>query len=386
MVEARVNNGFIRVPTKLKENSKIYVERVDEQSILLIPVSLDLEKVYIEPTTHCNLSCIMCVRNVWEDDHTEMAFSDFEKIVEDLKEFPMLGEVTFGGYGEPFAHKNILDMVRLVKEDLGAKVRVSTNGTLIGENAQEIIKSGIDTLIVSLDAVSSDKYKDIRGFDINSIESNIRTVIEEKKCLKSRIPIIEIEFVAMKNNIDELKKVIDFAHEINDVDRILVTNVFAHTEKMSEERLYPGDKEVLFLDFSKYALSRLMKLSLPQTDITTERYCQFILNNSCVISATGNVYPCYRLMHTYPAYIQDRVKRVVHHPFGNVFNEKLGKIWTSEEYVRFRNKVRRFGFPSCPDCVFRDGCWFVEETVLDCWYNSPSCADCLWSRGIIRCP
>jgi len=47
--------------------------------------------------------------------------------------------------------------------------------------------------------------------------------------------------------------------------------------------------------------------------------------------------------------------------------------------------VRKFHFPSSPDCDLRESCDFRERNE-GCWGWNPSCADCLWAQDIIRCP
>ncbi len=79
-------------------------------------------------------------------------------------------------------------------------------------------------------------------------------------------------------------------------------------------------------------------------------------------------------------------KEVVAHSFGNTFKEKLSDIWTSKNYEVFRYNIKNSIYPSCTDCSLMDACSFTENTEFDCWGNNPSCADCLWARGIIKCP
>ena len=70
---------------------------------------------------------------------------------------------------------------------------------------------------------------------------------------------------------------------------------------------------------------------------------------------------------------------------GNIAQQPLPDIWTSETYCRFRNEVRDFHFPSCPDCDLRDSCDLRAHNQA-CWGWNPSCADCLWAQDIVRCP
>ena len=64
----------------------------------------------------------------------------------------------------------------------------------------------------------------------------------------------------------------------------------------------------------------------------------------------------------------------VSHYHARVFNEE-GRLMLED-----------FRFPSCTDCKLLSGCAYIDDNEMDCWGNSPSCAECLWARRIIACP
>jgi hypothetical protein len=62
--------------------------------------------------------------------------------------------------------------------------------------------------------------------------------------------------------------------------------------------------------------------------------------------------------------------------------ESLATVWQKPDYVAFRDRVRRFDFPPCTDCA----CELAESNEEDCFGNPhPTCGDCLWARGVVRC-
>ena len=75
-----------------------------------------LKKLYIEPTTKCNLNCKMCFRHTWFDE----PFCDLS--LEDYKQPKSVETIFFGGMGEPMFHKDILEMIRLAAETGAEKV------------------------------------------------------------------------------------------------------------------------------------------------------------------------------------------------------------------------------------------------------------------------
>ena len=90
-----------------------------------------LKKLYIEPTTKCNLNCKMCFRHTWFDEPVcDMSLEAYRHV---LATMPRSVEpIFFGGMGEPLFHKDILEMIRMAAET-GAEVELLTNGTLLNE-------------------------------------------------------------------------------------------------------------------------------------------------------------------------------------------------------------------------------------------------------------
>ena len=55
-----------------------------------------LGRVYIEPSSRCNLSCRTCIRQTWSEPQGDMAPELFRKVVEDLRRFPGLASAMLG--------------------------------------------------------------------------------------------------------------------------------------------------------------------------------------------------------------------------------------------------------------------------------------------------
>jgi MoaA/NifB/PqqE/SkfB family radical SAM enzyme len=111
-----------------------------------------MEKVYIEVTSRCNLSCSMCSRNFWENEKiSDMDFSLFEKIIDEIRDEKSIKTVFFGGVGEPLMHPNILDMIKLVKR-AGKRAELITNGTLLNDKMiSDLKRTWLDQIWVSVD-------------------------------------------------------------------------------------------------------------------------------------------------------------------------------------------------------------------------------------------
>jgi len=253
---------------------------------------------------------------------------------------------------------------------------------------------------VMLGSIPADEYHcqveapEIRpGLDDDTVASdvlhNIRGLNETKTELNSLTPALGIEFVALQSNVAELAHLTGLASRLG-AARVLVSNVLAYTDEMRGEILY-GYEPRSPLGAGGWpvragAWVMFGTLDLPRMHWGAEQRCRFVHDRAAVIGWDGSVVPCYALSHNYDYLaIDGRRKQVTRYVLGNVTQQALTEVWTSEEYCRFRNQVSAFFFPSCPDCDLRESC-DLRERNEGCWGWNPSCADCLWAQEIIRCP
>jgi len=380
-------NDFVQ-RRRLAPNLEYWLDE-REGELILRPRLPDVRKLYIEPTTGCNLHCRTCIRNVWGDPEAKMSMDTFRRIVDSLDRLPNLNRVVFTGFGEPLSHPNILEMIEAVRKcDLA--VSVGSNGLLLKQKmAQELVRLGVDRLVVSVDGVRPETYADIRGAMLSQVLDNIRGLNEAKHQFGSLFPALGIEFVALKSNLAELAELTGMASRLN-AARVLVSNVLPYTEDMRDEMLYGYEPRPPFKagGWPVKADAWVMwgTLDLPRMHWGAERRCRFVQDRSLVVGWDGGVAPCYALSHNYSYFaIDGRKKQVSRYLLGNVNEQSLSEIWMAEDYVRFRGEVRGFHFPSCPNCDLRESC-DLRERNEGCWGWNPSCADCLWAQDIVRCP
>lgn len=386
--------GQLILPEEVQQRQRIspqaeYWLEEREGDLILHPRRPDVRKLYIEPTTTCNLDCRTCVRTIWEDPKAPMAMTTFERLVAGLPDLPNLNRVVFTGFGEPLAHPHLLDMIGVMRER-GLAVSLGSNGLLLKPKiARELVRLGVDRLVISVDGAKPETYADVRGAMLSTILSNIRGLNEAKSQLGSLTPALGIEFVALRSNVAELRELTSLASQLG-AARVLVSNVLAYTEEMRDEMLYGYEPRPPF-DAGGWPVKlgawvTWGTLELPRMHWGAERRCRFVQDRSIVVGWDGGVSPCYALSHNYSYFpIDGSKKQVARYVLGNVNEQSLAEIWMSEEYVRFRSEVRSFHFPSCPDCDLRESC-DLRQRNEGCWGWNPSCADCLWAQDIVRCP
>jgi MoaA/NifB/PqqE/SkfB family radical SAM enzyme len=364
-----------------------------------------LAKVYVEPTSRCNLSCRTCIRNAWEESQGDMTSSTFDRLVENLKELPSRPDIFFSGFGEPLLLDNIAEMVARVKAVAG-KVELITNGMLLTEQcSRELIEAGLDTLWVSVDGATAEHYADVRlGAALPTVFDNI-THFSELRNSSNTTPEIGISFVAMRKNITDLPVLLQMSSRLG-ASRYMVTNVLPYTKEMCQEMLYARSVD----GKDSMPSPQSPSVNLPRIDLTPDTHdaivqaicnrqnvqlngvpmgqekgrCPFVERGSVAVSWDGAVSPCLALMHSYVSYLHDRRRLVERHTIGNLMDKDLKSIWEAPEYIDFRKRVQAFDFSPCIWC---GGCSWSEKNHEDCFANTfPTCGGCLWAQGVIQCP
>ena len=365
-----------------------------------------LNKLYIEPTNRCNLDCRTCMRNSWNESMGNMSMDVFRQIIEGVKLFSPVPEIFFGGFGEPLFNPQIIDMVSEAKRT-GAIVKLITNGILLTPNmSQSLLKAGIDFIWISIDGATPESYADIRlGAALPKVLENIKqfnqiimSTCYEEYCAfipqyKTRLGIT---FVAMKRNIADLPAVLKMGRELK-VEHILVTNVLPYTEEMCDEILYAnlwdsfGNPSLTLprMDPNTISLDKLYRevntVNWLESHIANAiNRCPFIDKGCGAISWNGNFSPCLALLHTNTSYVIGQMHTTKRWEIGSIQKQGLKDLWYNSEHLAFREKVKKFEFPSCATCRT---CGFFDNNEEDCWGNVfPVCGGCLWAQGLIRCP
>ena len=222
-----------------------------------------MKHLTIEITSRCNLSCSMCVRNSWKDDQGDLDLKVFRSL---LSVFPRLDSLSLSGYGEPFLHPNLLEMIRTARELLPARSRIhlTSNGTLVDRNlVKEVVGAGLNGIALSMDSLEADAFESIRG---GASLRSVTACLEDFAVLREGLPkdsfAIELSIVAMKRNIQELPRLIRFGAD-NHVDTLWVNNVLPHTETIAQEILYDRPSEHVLGLIGK-TMERLRAMGLDQ--------------------------------------------------------------------------------------------------------------------------
>ncbi len=150
-----------------------------------------------------------------------------------------------------------------------------------------------------------------------------------------------------------------------------------------------GKVEKVFSNAEKTAREYNVKLTLPPTKFkVNERSCPYMEKKAVAVRWDGKVSPCQEYLHEHQLYINKHSKTFKNFFFGDIKEANLKEIWKGSEYVKFRERTENLPetVPWCGNCPYSTlKCWFIESNEVDCYSNSPSCSECIYSTGMAKC-
>lgn len=287
--------------------------------------------ISIEPANFCNLQCPECPVGNKElpiPPHSKFDIQIYKKLVDELK--PTLLHIIFYFQGEPFINNQLNELINYAHK-ARLFTSTSTNGQfLTDKRAKEIVLSGLDKLIVSVDGSTQEVYETYRvGGNLQITLDGIKRIVAWKKELNSATPLIDIQFLVLKTN----------EHQMEDMKR-LVKSIGADRLTFKTAQLYDfenGNK--LLTTKNKYARYRLRKDGKYQIKGRQPNHCWRLWSGS-VLNTQGEVLPC----------CFDKKSKF---SFGNIQENSFSKTWHNVSASGFRGKIlqNRKQLEMCKNCT-----------------------------------
>lgn len=166
----------------------------------------------------CNLLCAHCYRrfNKTRTPRRRLSIEDFKMLIDQCQELgvPSIG---LGTECELFLHEQIEEAINYVSDRDFLDFWIMTNGLLLtDEKIKTILDSNATRLTVSLDAISNDTFRKVRGKGFYRIMSNIFKFLEEREKRQTTLPILRVSFIDYNLNTHECSDFINFWSRIAD--------------------------------------------------------------------------------------------------------------------------------------------------------------------------
>jgi putative metalloenzyme radical SAM/SPASM domain maturase len=171
-------------------------------------------RLYVEVTTKCNLTCEMCVKQdgsggIADGSMSPQIFAALEPA------FPHLESLVLNGVGESLLHPSLEAFIARARALLPerASIGFQSNGMLLTERrARSLVDAGLDRICLSLDAVSQDSFRTLRGGgELQGVAAAFANLVRAGAARPNRPLKLGIEFVLMRDNLAELPAAIRWA-------------------------------------------------------------------------------------------------------------------------------------------------------------------------------
>jgi len=270
----------------------------------------------IEPTTACNLGCPECPSGLKQFTRPtgKLDLLLHQKMISELKRSVFY--INYYFQGEPFLHPQFLELIKEAKKNR-IYTATSTNAHFIdAEKAREIVNSGLDRLIISIDGLTQKTYENYRiNGQLEKVIQGTEFLIEAKKQAKSSTPHLIFQFLAVKPNEHEIDEVFVLGKKMG-IDEVRIKSAQLYDYKNGNPLMPENEK------YSRYKLQADGTYKLKYK---TGNHCWRMWSSS-VLTWDGKVVPC--------CFDKD-----AKHVLGSLESESFAKLWRSREYSSFRQAV-----------------------------------------------
>jgi len=162
----------------------------------------------LQVQTHsaCNGRCLACPYGTVSKrlDQGTMEWSLFERIAQQAVSEPFLQAIVLMLQNEPLLDKRVFDCVKYIKSTgRGKFCAIVTNGAQLDAfSPTDMVQSGLDLLVISLDAHSRETYERLHsGLSYDRVIKNISSVLSNES-LRQRVCL---SFLRTRHNLDEVR-------------------------------------------------------------------------------------------------------------------------------------------------------------------------------------
>ena len=321
----------LRVINGIKVISSYYLSKLIKKPIQWgYPIAFS-----VEPTTSCNLRCPQCPSGLrsFTRETGSLELETYKTIIDQL--YRTSGYITLYFQGEPYLNKNFNAIVNYAFQKKMYTATSSNAHYFNKENAENVIKSGLDRLIISIDGIDQETYSKYRiGGSIDKVIKGTQALVEAKKNLKSKTPHIIWQFIVFRHNEHQLEDIKKMAAEV-DVDELSIKTAQIYEFETGND-LIPTNE-----NYSRY-----------KKDENGYRFKNKLLNHcwklwsSCVFTWNGQVVPC--------CFDKD-----AHYQLGSINSKSFKEIWQGDAYQRFRSQLikGRKHIDICKNCSEGTSVW-----------------------------
>lgn len=299
-------------------------------SMLKVPVQWGMPlSLSIEPTTACNLGCPECPSGLKQFSRPtgKLNLEVHKNILTQASKNVFY--INYYFQGEPFLHPQFLELIKEAKKHK-IYTATSTNAHFIDEKkAEQIVASGLDRLIISIDGLTQETYESYRVHGkLDKVLEGTKHLVQAKKQVQSQTPHLIFQFLAVRANEHEIEAIKKVGKEMG-IEEVRIKTAQVYNYKQGNPLIPTNEK------YARYKLNKDGTYSLKWK---TGNHC-WRMWSSCVFTWDAKVVPC--------CFDKD-----AQHQLGSLEKQTFTAIWKSQKYMNFRKAVltNRNQIDICQNC------------------------------------
>lgn len=332
------------------------------------------EAITLFLTHRCNLHCRMCgqwgregvtKKRGGEYTKKELTVDELKTVIDDVAAFRP--NITLFG-GEPLLYNGCIEIIEYIKEKRMHCLMI-TNGFLLDDVAERIVKGGLDELNVSLDG-GRELHDKIRGMSglFDRIMNGLKKINYFKTRMRRKKPYINLQCTVNPENylhLEELPRVASVAaaasltfHNLIFISRELLAKQKKYDEALDSSSLdwngfifEPGIKSGLLRKKIEKILSDRYRFSVDFYPNFSRLELEEYYNNPCYTPAKARCLSPWLAAYIFP---DGEVRPCLNssYSYGNALADKFTGIWNNKNAVKFRRFLKeKRAFPACARCT-----------------------------------
>jgi MoaA/NifB/PqqE/SkfB family radical SAM enzyme len=245
--------GFLerRLPSKsvqfdlIETNKQRIAQEIAEGICEVKSLPYDIQ---FSPEHRCSLRCVMCASTVWRNQGVtplmdrRLPNNTLERFKKLEPYIPYFETVSLTGSGEPLISPAFPDILEILSKNKSVSIGFTTHAQVFDRaRAELLVRSGIREIAISMDGACKETYEKIRvNAKWEKLLRSIDLLNQVKNERHSSMPHICFATNCMRQNIEELPALVDFAHAHRG-QKVLATNTIIYDTGMEHESLlhYP---------------------------------------------------------------------------------------------------------------------------------------------------
>jgi Fe-coproporphyrin III synthase len=333
----------------------------------------------------CNLKCRMCdvgigdqasvfYANMIGADPGSMTLELLKRVLDSAAEFRPRPKIGLA-FTEPLNHAHIIDFCNEIASR-GFYASMTSNGYLLPRRAEELVRSGLDELTISVDGPPA-LHDTIRGRkgSFARLYEGITKLNEAKARLRRNTPLVRISGTISDLNYRNIRSLLQVLAPLRP-DRINIGHLSFITPEMADahnathhgdfhvERSSIGDMDLSVIDPAELAeeiasakefaaqLEPPLNLTFHPDLSTTEQLEQYYHRPEEYVGGKRCTDPFKMMMVNTDGTVIPAHSRCYNYPLGNVREVSLTEIWNNARYTAFRQVLYQAGgtLPACTRC------------------------------------